>query len=267
MRPPKQPVTKSHPPSKVMQPDDSNARHRQLAEFLRTSAHEMRAPLQTIYGFARLLRSGLSPAEFEHYVSLIQQDTDRLMAMVEDLGWRGQLAQADLTVRPVVCHIEPLLVTLSQEVERAYSDRYVELIYTSVPPIYAEPNRLRDILQILLRNAAQYSGPGCQPIRLRVRSLPGSGQLEITVRDGGVGIPVRYGERIFQPAPNLPRSLGRPRTGLGLGLYVARELAWQMKGDLWLRGSLPVKGRGQKRLYGNEYVLRLPLAPEVITHE
>lgn len=230
-----------------------------FASFLCLTAHEMRAPLQTIHGFARLLGPTLAPAEFEHYLDLIQQDTDRLMAMVEDLGWRGQLESGTLQLKPMACEVEPLLLALSREVERDYPDRYVELTYASLPPVYADPDRLQDVLGMLLRNAARYSPRGCQPISVSAR--PRQEQMEIAVHDRGVPVLARYQEKIFKPVAALPRYLGRPR--LGLGLYVAHEFARQMGGDLWLRDPMRARNKSDgKKLRGNEFVLRLPLAKE-----
>jgi signal transduction histidine kinase len=238
-----------------------------FATFIRITAHEMRTPLQTIHGFARFLTPGLAPAEFEHYLDHIQQDTDRLMAMVDDLGWRSQLESGALEIKPVACDVEPLLLALSQEVERGYRDRYVEMTYAELPPVHADPDRLRDVLRTLLRNAARFSPKGCQPIRLVARPLPAHGHMEFIVRDLGVRIMERYREKIFEPVAVLPRYLGRPRYGLGLGLYVAREFARRMNGDLWLRCTARARNRANgKKPVGNEFVLRVPLASQELAN-
>jgi signal transduction histidine kinase len=231
-----------------------------LASLTLTAAHEMRAPLQTIYGFASLLGPDLASAEFDHYLASIQQDADRLMAMLDDLSWRVRLESGALQVKLEACDVEPILIALAREVERDYRNRYVVMRYAELPPVFADSARLSDVLRTLLRNAARYSPHGCHPIHLAARPLSTHGQLEFAVRDQGPRIVARYRERIFEPLVELPRYLNRPRRGLGLGLYVAREFARRMKGDLWLRRTArSARSAVEQRLPGNVFVLRIPL--------
>lgn len=243
-------------PAVHRKPDD-------LASLILTAAHEMRAPLQTVHGFANLLGPDLAPAEFDHYLASIQQDADRLVAMVDDLCWCVRLENSALQIELEACEVEPILLALTREVERDYPDRYVVMRYADLPPVFADAARLADILRTLLRNAAQYSPRGCQPILLSARPLPSGGQMEFAVRDHGPYIVARYRERIFEPLVELPRYLNQPRRGLGLGLYMAREFARRMNGDLYLRSPArsPKSANGRKSK-GNVFVLRIPLAAE-----
>lgn len=234
-----------------------------LASLILTAAHEMRAPLQTVLGFANLLGPDLTPAEFDYYLASIKQDADRLMAMVDDLSWCVRLENSALQMKLEACEVEPILLALTREVERDYPDRYVVMGYADLPPILADSSRLTDVLRTLLRNAARYSPRGCQPIHFSAQPLPAGGQMEFAVRDDGPHIVDRHRDRVFERLVELPRYLKRPRSGLGLGLYVAREFARRMNGDLWLRRPAGgAKSANTRMPKGNVFVLRIPLASE-----
>ncbi len=105
--------------------------------------------------------------------------------------------------------------------------------------------RLEQVLANLLDNAIRYSSDG-GPIEIVV-SRPSEDAAEVSVRDHGVGIPVEWRERIFEPFVRLDDS---PR-GAGIGLFAARRLARSLGGDLRVEPRLPK---------GTQFVLELAAA-------
>lgn len=246
-------------------------RHQQH-EFMRAATHELRTPLQSIQGFVELLEPGLAREKMEHYLSIIRRDTSRLVAVVEDISQRNALEHDQLGLKPVPFSVEQLLGELSRELEVAYPDRFVVVkCSTDLPWVYVDPERLRQVLWTLLNNAARYSpAGGYRPIQLVVRGC--RGQVEFAVHDDGPPIPPEYCEAIFESLAELPRVLGkRPRFGLGLGLYVAREIARRLGGDLWVEETRKphlrktnARGKRAKAPFrrGNIFVLSVPAAKE-----
>src|ERR1700694_618111 len=102
----------------------------QQAIFLRTIAHALRTPLQSLQGFAELLEPGLSPAQVDHYVSFIKRDTAYLAGIVDDLCLRYELERGPLLLFPAVVEVGSILTELAQTFEAAVPDCLVMLDYS-----------------------------------------------------------------------------------------------------------------------------------------
>jgi signal transduction histidine kinase len=100
-----------------------------------------------------------------------------------------------------------------------------------LPPVAADPDKLRQVLAILLDNAAKYSPDGDR-IELDV-SRCGS-RIRFRIRDQGLGIPPAEQDRIFEKFVRLDPNLTRGVGGTGLGLYITRELVNRMEGQVWV---------------------------------
>jgi signal transduction histidine kinase len=222
---------------------------RQRAEMMRTVVHELRTPLQTIHGFAHLLEQSLPTEEFDQALTLIRQDSSRLIAMLDDLGWRTRLDADELTLTRELVALGPLLVNLSQEFERQFPDHFLVLRASDQLQAVADPNRAWDVIWALVRYAARNAPPG--PITVSARRMRTG--VVLRVHDRGRRVPARYAEAIFLERAPVPRGWGWPALGLGLGLYVGRVFARRMGGDLQVE---PAGARGAHM--GNAFVLTLP---------
>ena len=118
----------------------------------------------------------------------------------------------------------------------------------ALPPIAADPDKLRQILTNLIDNAIKYSPDGG---RVTVEISRSGGRVRFRVSDEGLGIPPAEQDRIFEKFfrldPNLTRGVG----GTGLGLYISRELVTRMNGRIWVDSD----GRS-----GSSFLLELPIA-------
>ncbi len=251
-----------------MAADETNALdalRQEHAAFLRVVAHALRTPLQSLQGFAELLEPGLPPAQVEHYLSFIKRDTAHLAAVVDDLCLRHELERGALVLFPAAIDVGILLAELAASFEARLPDCVVGFEYTDdLPAAYADPDRLMHILGTLLLNAER-----CRPnprgsgwLTIVARHDPAARQVEFVVDDDGPRVPAEYAAAMFEPFPMLPAALGRPRYGVGLGMYAAREVARQMGGDLCL--SLRVKPPG--RQFGNTFKVRVPAFAGQVGH-
>jgi len=233
--------------------------------FLRTIAHALRTPMQSLQGFAELLEPGLPPAQVEHYVAFIKRDAAYLAAVVDDLCLRHELASGKLLLFPTAIDVGNLLAELARQFEAQMPDCVVSLEYADdLPPAFADPDRLLHLLGTLLRNAARCRPDPDGPVWLTMRAQCelGDRQVMFIVEDDGQQVPPEYASALFDPLPQLPAALGRPRLGVGLGLYVAREVARQMGGDLRLAGT-PVP---TDRQFGNTFVMHVPTFEGPVGH-
>lgn len=216
--------------------------------FVRRAVHALRAPLQTIHGFAHLLTQDMPREAFDQALGLIREDSSRLIGMLDDLGWRGRIAGGDLALDPRACDLGALLSRLALSFEHDHVGTFIDLRARSLPMVHADEDRVADVLSAVLRQAARTSPPG----RLRIGARGSARSVSVRVEDVAPRIPVRYREAVFQADQPVPRAWGWPEGGLGLNLYVARELARAMDGDLVVEAVGPARARR-----GNAWVLTL----------
>ncbi|MCC7362066.1 MAG: HAMP domain-containing histidine kinase [Anaerolineales bacterium] len=242
-----------------------NALRQEHAAFLRVVAHALRTPLQSLQGFAEMLEPGLPPAQVEHYLSFIKRDTAHLAAVVDDLCLRHELERGALVLFPAAIDVGAILVELAGSFEARLPDCVVGFEYADdLPAAFADPDRLLHILGTLLLNAERCRpsarGPGW--LTINARHEPVARQVVFVVDDDGPRVPAEYAAALFEPFPILPAALGRPRHGIGLGLYAAREVARQMGGDVCLSSEMGASGRQ----FGNAFVARVPAFAGQVGH-
>jgi PAS domain S-box-containing protein/excisionase family DNA binding protein len=219
-------------------------------EFLALAAHELRAPLTAISGYAQiLLRRG---AYSEDSAAAIVRQCERLDRLIGDLIDVARLTSGQLTLR-----IEPVdLVELAQsclEQARVTSGAAppLRIVAPDHPLVGAwDRDRLGQVLDNLLSNAIKYS-PGHGEVLLRVEDLGTAAR--VSVEDRGLGIPPEALPRIFERFYRA-RSADTARVdGLGLGLYVARIVVEAHGGQIRAESA----GPGQ----GSTFTFTLPYAP------
>lgn len=221
-------------------------------EFLGLISHEMRTPVTTILGNARLLHDRadrLSDEDRQHMVADIGNEAERLTSIVENLLMLTRLESgAQVEFEPqVLAHV----VRTSVESYRSrHRERSISL--SSEPRhIIVEADRayLEMLLENLVSNADKYS-PLLAPIEVVVRST--DTHAEVLVLDRGIGLPNTIDADIFAPFYRADEARARA-SGVGIGLAVCRRLAEGLGGRMW-----GVSRDGG----GSEFGFALPLAPE-----
>jgi excisionase family DNA binding protein len=223
-------------------------------EFLSIAAHELRTPITSLSGQAQLLlrrlrRHGrLEPEQLASALETIRGQAEKLSRLVSQLLDLSRLEGGKLALER---HPTDLVDVVQQVVAtaRAWSERHT--ISVAAPPsleAWVDPLRLEQVLTNLLDNAVKYSPEG-GPIEVALARVD-AGSVELSVRDRGLGIPVekrgQLFERFYQAHANGHRG------GMGLGLYVSRQIVKLHGGDIC--AEFPPEG-------GTRFVVRLPLAP------
>ena len=201
-------------------------------------AHEINNPLGVILGYAKLLRKRADPAAAED-LAVIEEETLRAKEIVDGL--------LDLS-RPLPSAAQPVdLRALTDDVVARLRDaRLLDGVAVSVDggaTAPGHPDKLRQVLVNLVRNAAEAAGPGG---RVAVHVAAQDGTAEVAVEDSGPGIDAANRGRLFEPFFTT-----KPR-GTGLGLAVSRAIARAHGGDL---AADPTDGGGAR------FALRLPARP------
>jgi signal transduction histidine kinase len=211
--------------------------------------HELRTPVAIIKAYAELLEAQAAnhchtPAETREVVNHILEQTDLMSDWVDsvlDGGARLELTRVDLL---------QLARLVAAECQHTTERHRIRVLATQppVPPILADRSRLRQVLSNLLENAVKYSAGGTIQVRLGVQEVPGGlSKAIVAVHDEGSGLDADQLDRIFAPFEQAAHAT----LGLGLGLYLARQIARNHGGDLW------AESRG--RMNGSTFILALPL--------
>jgi two-component system sensor histidine kinase KdpD len=235
---------------------------------LATVSHELRAPLAVVLGSLETLsaRDGeLAPEERRELVAMAARHGHRLRRLAAQLLLAARLEQAELEHDPEAV-TDALRVVGEAEgaMELLHPGRQVRLDASpQALPVRAVPETVLQVLTNLLDNAAKYSPPET-PIGVKARRA--GPDAVITVSDSGRGVPPEQRERIFERFTQLGAGQDHRGDGVGLGLYIARELARSLGGDLVLcpQGQSGQNGQDGASAVGACFELRLPLAGDGI---
>lgn len=224
-------------------------------EFLATLAHELRNPLAPIRAGLELMSLAKNdPETLENTRRKMERQTKQLITIVDDLLDISRITRGRLNLRKFHIKLDDIIQTVVESSRPLIEEASHELI-VEVPeqPIYvhADPNRLAQALSNLLNNAAKFTPDGG---RIWLAAERRNGEVAISVRDTGIGIPEDMLEQIFEMFTQVDRWQGKSQVGLGLGLTLVKSLV-QLHG-----GSIHVTSAGSGR--GSTFTIRLPIVPD-----
>jgi signal transduction histidine kinase len=182
------------------------------------------------------------------------QQSERLHRMIEQLLLAARFEQADvasLRAARVELDATDLVRQAGAEARARHSGRRIAIETNGALPVKVAQEAVVQVLGNLLDNACKYSPDG-EPVRLS--GTRDGAEAVLAVEDAGPGIPEAERQRIFDRFTQLERHSQRRGGGVGLGLYIARQLARSQDGDLLVTD--PTDGRGAR------FELHLPLDPD-----
>ena len=225
------------------------------SEFVGIVAHDFRRPLMAIRGFAELVAEEPDlPAETRlEFMRTVINETDHLAVLANDTLLITQIETGQLSYNFREVDVGPFLL---ESIPLGLSDHTVLMdCPPDFPKIWADPDRMRQVLNNLVSNAAKYSPPGSS-IVVRVRER-GTQHIVVEVVDHGLGIPPEQVGKLFQKFARVRTEDHLKISGTGLGLYISRLIVEGHGGQIWVesevgKGStfglaLPIDARlGQK---------------------
>ncbi|TMB10861.1 MAG: HAMP domain-containing protein [Deltaproteobacteria bacterium] len=222
-------------------------------DLVATVAHEFRTPLTSLRMAIHILLEGTVGAVSEKQADLLQaarEDCERLQDIVDDLLDLARIQAGKVEVQPAAISAKSLVEGALANRSAAASAAKIQLaaeVGEPVLPVLADAERIALVLDNLIGNAVRHSAPGSTVV---VRAQPQHDSVRFEVEDHGEGIPAEYRSRIFEKFFRVPGTKGE---GIGLGLYLAREIVLAHGGDMGVesepgKGSrfwftLPVPGR------------------------
>jgi PAS domain S-box-containing protein len=223
------------------------------ADFVATVSHELRTPLAAVYGAAMTLRRTdleLDDVRRDRLLAVVASESDRLARIINEVLAASRLDSGTFALALESCD-PAALARQVVEAARAHLPDGISIALSpadGLPHVAADPVMARQVLTNLIENAVKYSPSGG---RVSVSLERQEGRILFTVRDEGLGIPLREQERIFQKFYRLDPDLTRGVGGTGLGLYICRELVRRMGGRIWVASR-----EGE----GSTFFFELPLA-------
>lgn len=237
------------------------------SEFISIVSHELRTPLTSILGYTELLLGrNFAPVEQRDFLNTVFSEATHLSKIVEDLLGFTRLEAGRVQLEFWTLPLYHLLREMMPQVGTFLSANHKLLIDVpeSLPPIHADRDKVRQILNNLLNNAAKYSPQGGE-IALSAHEAhqlpsdhpPGAWML-ITIRDQGLGIPSDELPRIWDRFYRVDNSNTRRIGGTGLGLSIVRRLVEMHGGQIWAESQVGV---------GSIFRFTLPIANELARRE
>lgn len=207
------------------------------SEFVSLVTHQIRAPLTNLSGAAERMQNdcGGMTRTCSRMFNVLEGQITRLDRLVQDVLNADRLQAGELVLHTEPVSVLPLVGQVVEQLRsRTTSRRFLLPNKPGLPLVWADRDRLSEVLANLLDNADKYSQLG-REITIDVRA--NETDLTLSVRDHGPGIPEHEVERIFDKFYRTDNSDSQVAYGYGLGLYICRMLVEAHKGHIWVENA------------------------------
>jgi signal transduction histidine kinase len=223
--------------------------------FMSSMSHELRTPLNSIIGFSEVLLMGISgdlPDEAQADVQAILDNGNHLLGIINDLLDLAKVESGSLELYPEPIEVAALFEDVRANNAGLLVDKPVDMLVQlqdDLPPLQADPIRIKQVLNNLVSNAAKFTDEG----RITLRAYSADEWLCLEVQDTGVGIHADDLDRVFERFQQTDKDRARSAKGTGLGLDITRQLVELHGGAITVRSEL---GKG------STFCVRLPIEAE-----
>lgn len=204
-------------------------------------AHELRTPLTTIEGYMEGLMDGMIPPGQQAY-SLVLRESVRLQRLVSELALLSRIEAGEVPVLPSALRLHDVVELVAEQLAPMCDAQQITFVVDlplDLPELWADRDRLKQILLNLLGNALRYTPPKGT---ITIDAQPVDGAVQITVRDTGIGIPAEHLPHLFERFYRVDKSRTRSSGGTGIGLTIVRHLVHAHGGEVWAMSDGPGKG-------------------------
>jgi len=218
-------------------------------DFVVNVSHELRTPLTAIKGFVETMEPR-AEEENRPYLEIIRRNTDRLIAVVEDLLVLSHLEERGMMTDKVSVEVAPLAENILKLFGKRAAEKGIALALDApagLPRLQADPLQIEGLLLNLVDNAVKYTEKGTVSVRLGAAD----GRFLIEVTDTGLGIDAPHLPHIFERFYVADKSRSKKLGGTGLGLSIVKHIV------LAHQGTVSVKSRLGE---GTTFTVSLPLA-------
>ncbi|MCM2355775.1 MAG: PAS domain S-box protein, partial [Arenimonas sp.] len=226
--------------------------NRRKDEFIATLAHELRNPLAPIRTGVHILQRAPGTPAAQRALASIDRQLDHTVRLIDDLMDLSRLNRGSVTLDRKPADLAALVRTTCDAAQAQFEARGQRLaLELPAEPVWATLDELRiaQVVSNLLTNASRYSPVGTQ-VTVALQAAADAATARLVVRDQGHGIPPDKLPAVFEMFSPLNAQLGRPSSGLGIGMSIARNLVEMHGGRMQAHSD----GLGQ----GSTFTVELP---------
>jgi len=227
-------------------------------DFVANVSHELRTPLTSVQGYAETLSGGeiKDRSKIKSFAQIILKHANRLSVLVEDLLSLTRLESETSSPNKTEINFSEVLDTSIQVVGPAAKEKGLTFNWEFVPEdliVWADRDQISQTLINLLDNAVKYASEGGS---VTVSAVEMPGEVRVTVKDTGIGIPKEDLDRVFERFYRVDKNRSREIGGTGLGLSIVKHIIQGHRGRVWVESelgqgsafsfSLPKEGKGNQ---------------------
>lgn len=221
-------------------------------EFVANVSHDLRSPLTSIHGFVRAFLDDTIPQDRKRqYLLIMNEQTERMIKLVNDLLDLARIEAGQLEIRPVIFNLSELVRRVVARMEPEWGKKQIDVEVLAEETrdihVFADPDRIDQVIVNLLQNAIQFSSPN-SGVEVTLKKCE---YAVVSLRDSGPGIKQEDMESIWERFYKADRARTK-KAGTGLGLSIVKHLL-----DLH-QSPIHVKSEVGK---GSTFTFTLPLAP------
>lgn len=204
-------------------------------EFIGLASHELKTPITSIMGYLQILTRFTKDKDISKFVSKTLRQVKKLSGLVSDLLDVSKIEAGKLQVNKEKFDIRPIIDDAVELIQHTNSTHQI-LLHTELSSaiICGDPQRIEQVIINLLTNAIKYSPQGKQ---VEIFLSADTRQVKIGVKDNGLGIPADRLEQIFNRFYRV-EELNSNISGLGIGLYISKEIVERHNGKIWVDSTL-----------------------------
>lgn len=209
-------------------------RHRK--EFSANVSHELKTPLTSILGYAELMKNQMvRPDDVPVFSGKIYEEAARLLTLVNDIIKISRLDEKDIHQSKELVDLYGMAKETVQELRQVAEKQSVQIsLEGNKVIIIAVPQMIRDLIYNLCENAIKYN---VENGKVNVRVYEEDGHPVLCVSDTGIGIPMKYQERIFERFYRIDKSHSKQTGGTGLGLSIVKHVVEYQGGYIELHSD------------------------------
>lgn len=220
---------------------ENRAQLKKKDEFIGVASHELKTPVTSIKAYAEILQENFENSDDEMSALLMQKlnlQVDRLIYLINNLLDTTKISEGTLLLSPTRFDLNTLITERAEELQHTSAKHTLMLQLEELEPVVADKERISQVLTNLISNAIKYSPQGGEVLISTRRS---AGNIEVSVRDRGIGISVESLSRVFDRFFRVDDALTKNYPGMGLGLFISAAIIHRHGGKIWAE-SAPSKG-------------------------
>lgn len=209
------------------------------SEFVANVSHELKTPLTSIRGFAETLKEVEDQNTREKFLNIINDEAVRLTRLISDILTLSDIEQVK-EIKEENLDVNKIIKEICNLMKNIADDKGIEIneVYEDIPMVYGSIDRFKQMIINLIDNAIKYSEPGA---KIYIKTQKFQGNIKISVKDTGVGIPKEHIPRLFERFYRVDKARSRSKGGTGLGLAIVKHIVLSMNGNIEVQ-SIVKKG-------------------------